>query len=1633
MSAVKNIVLDTPVEELEHILSPYIEEQFPGFVRADYTKLILFVKAYYEWLEKKGNPGYVLSNLDETVDVDANLQEFYSHFKSTYLETFPEVLATDLSGNKPNKNTLIKKIRDFYGNKGTESAYRFLFRVLYDSDVEFYLPSTDVLKVSDGKWVEPVSIKTTSNNGASLFSAKGNTVYQYNETTVVASGFVESVIQYNKNGTFVTEMFLSSITGTFSPDSEIIIPVGTNKLSEKVFSVLGDIYIEDAGRGYRVGDTITLYDNSGSGFSAKIAQTGLAGGIKKISIIDSGINYSASSFLLTVFSESGSVDARVYANRTALTKYPGYFKDNSGKPSSNKRIQNSDYYQSFSYELKSSVSIDVYYSTLKKMIHPSGMKMFGSILVKQAIVNDDIAANAMGIYYQTPVVGKYTPYRLVTQTNLRNNGVNTVGLWLGATGDLYPIGYNPYIGSTTEVGPNGKTTSLGTIFVGTSMGYTWCYVPEDGITAHNPIGAPLGSTASWYAKKDSNYEGVVASMRGLELWLKPENIGVCGAVANGATVDVWRDASPKQNHAVPPTWDRINHPVEYFKQTTALDAATGWSSTEGFGAGPYTNYTATHGHTAPDGSLTATRIIRLAGSSADGLMYAKYMSFVTGRKYRYSIMMRLGESFPTDTINLGNVYGPRVYNGTSPAYGSPYSTALVSKNYWTKIEVEFTATNSANATLRAFDHGHVDIYGTGTGINNYVDMYVWAPTVEDITNVGYGVTFDKLRPRLFAASIAGPTGVCFNGGVLYSPSSKWNGLSLSSVVSLGTTYGESTVPGQILTAQHLYLKNGLTLPAEADIFMVFRSTSDDWKRGVGVVGSKGNIVNMTRSDSVIHHRSYNLVDRDSAKQTGEYYLVTPTGRFFYPSSLPAGLVGFRPGGESVDKTVVSYDPHVSGVCLGTVVGEWSRDETGVVETYLNGDKSLNKSRNTGIFMSAGSYPTIDEFAVDSGLEFYFDAGKTACVGKYVEGSEKNLLRSVLFTPTMRSVLKPLDIGAFGRDSTTALTPVTRVTSVTDSTAPAARPSGFAGAEVFRMRTGTSGNLYVNPVGNWIDSNYVGFVNSVWTGVFYIRRTDGQPITSASMYMYFDSADGNAAAATVQLVGNGWYRVSRTRRTSVNTEHRVILFGLTGLGAGVEYDVSAVQLLPYGTDSQTADYGEPFGITLGDLAPKNGIRTIYGNVIQSRIERHPNPWGDYEAVWRAVNHSINSQTSGWNGGFLTDFVTVDPTKLYRFSVWVRKINSYVAGENAEIYLGLETNRVGGGALSRRTASVPSDQQNNPYFTVANSATGLGSDWVLIVAHVHPAETGVGDDHPMSGYYRRSVGGTTFASLRIPSVPNNYSDRVWDSTTTRASLRTGLYGGNLPGSEAQFLRPRIDVVDGTEPTVQELLNNGPNTIYDLSGNQKNMYALTPPVYEYENGGSLVFNKIRGTGVRTISGTAIPAGAIVNSTWEGWVLPIVAPFYQQGMWMNGNPFPYFIVGPNGSQYNSFATTNTQRVIAANPPTNVVQPTITKFIHLVTTFQYLESGDTTTIKVYANGQLVNEGTQPGKNQIFDVGVPVLLGQYGFPGLFTAGYAGYANGAGYWNYLYTGKIAIARVYSRTLSQQEIVQNYNSSRVRFGV
>ena len=65
MSGLSKIILNSTPESLEDMISPFIDSQFPDFIKSEHRNLIIFIRCYYEWLEQRGNPGYALPNLNQ--------------------------------------------------------------------------------------------------------------------------------------------------------------------------------------------------------------------------------------------------------------------------------------------------------------------------------------------------------------------------------------------------------------------------------------------------------------------------------------------------------------------------------------------------------------------------------------------------------------------------------------------------------------------------------------------------------------------------------------------------------------------------------------------------------------------------------------------------------------------------------------------------------------------------------------------------------------------------------------------------------------------------------------------------------------------------------------------------------------------------------------------------------------------------------------------------------------------------------------------------------------------------------------------------------------------------------------------------------------------------------------------------------------------------------------------------------------------------------------------------------------------------------------------------------------------------------------------------------------------------------
>jgi len=271
-----------------------VRSQLPEFLQAnsDYENFKLFIEAYYEWMEQSGQVTERTKNLLSYSDIDKTTDEFLDYFTNEFLPYFP-------AESLLSKEKAIKVARQLYETKGTPASYKFLFRVLYDSDFDVFYTKEAVLKASDGKWYVAKSLKLASVDPHLL---NINNYRLFGETTKSIATVENSVLAGTK-----TEVFISNIERLFQSGEFVRVVDSNNQdvlfngspLRAKIVGQISQVKIDPNNRGllYQVGDPVVIYDglssNTGLGASAVVGST-TSGSIQRINVINGGFGYSYS-------------------------------------------------------------------------------------------------------------------------------------------------------------------------------------------------------------------------------------------------------------------------------------------------------------------------------------------------------------------------------------------------------------------------------------------------------------------------------------------------------------------------------------------------------------------------------------------------------------------------------------------------------------------------------------------------------------------------------------------------------------------------------------------------------------------------------------------------------------------------------------------------------------------------------------------------------------------------------------------------------------------------------------------------------------------------------------------------------------------------------------------------------------------------------------------------------------------------------------------------------------------------------------------------------------------------------------------------------------------------------------------
>ena len=209
----------------------------------------------------KDNVGRASGNILNYKNLETSVDEYVDYLRE---ELYPSIPATYYG----DKQLVAQYFKDFFESKSNEQSYRFLFKLLYDENIDFYYPGEDILRISDGNFEKTQVIRTIA------VSADNRDIFLFLNKTIrgQTSNVLANVVDIKKffiGSVEIAEMTLKLVSGTFVAGEDIV-DIDDEDLSTTIYGIVSGVTIVDGGSGYEDGDIITITGN-GSEAQARVS------------------------------------------------------------------------------------------------------------------------------------------------------------------------------------------------------------------------------------------------------------------------------------------------------------------------------------------------------------------------------------------------------------------------------------------------------------------------------------------------------------------------------------------------------------------------------------------------------------------------------------------------------------------------------------------------------------------------------------------------------------------------------------------------------------------------------------------------------------------------------------------------------------------------------------------------------------------------------------------------------------------------------------------------------------------------------------------------------------------------------------------------------------------------------------------------------------------------------------------------------------------------------------------------------------------------------------------------------------------------------------------------------------------
>jgi hypothetical protein len=207
-----------------------------------------------------------------------------------------------------------------------------------------------------------------------------------------------------------------------------------------------------------------------------------------------------------------------------------------------------------------------------------------------------------------------------------------------------------------------------------------------------------------------------------------------------------------------------------------------------------------------------------------------------------------------------------------------------------------------------------------------------------------------------------------------------------------------------------------------------------------------------------------------------------------------------------------------------------------------------------------------------------------------------------------------------------------------------------------------------------------------------------------------------------------------------------------------------------------------------------------------------PNGKLAVLWKGQPEGAGND----DGGFNHSYFAINHANMYRYSIWLKKLNS----TDGISFFGTDN-----------VSTLTGENQPNPYFW-SGDLPELNK-WYLLVAYVH----GSGD--ASTTHYGGIYDGVT----GIKVTGTGIGDFKFATNTTHSIIRSYLYYDANVNDKQFFYAPRVDVVNGSEPSIESLLNiKNLNTEQGYFAGSVGIKTQTPGAYDLAVNGKIRAQEIK-----------------------------------------------------------------------------------------------------------------------------------------------------------------------------------------------